>query len=176
MVKSLFSWALVLLAPLALAECDLTSGEGGLIGSVVTDGAVCLGQGPDSYTFAMITSLSGTIPLGASGGKGQESLDITFQIMDNTCKILGVYSQDSCGVPFTIKENFLKYVLTITTVWGDVGKPYFSFKYANGAFSIGNNGCVCSHMSDSFNSVTKGCRCAFPVAGIPKKREITFEA
>ena len=175
MIKLVFSLALVLLAPLALADCNLVGGGGN--GSVVTDQALCLSQGAGSYTFAMTTGLAGVIPLGSSGGSGQEFSSYSFQIMDNSCKLLAVYPSPSCGIPFTIKENFLQYVLTITNIFADVGgDAYFSFSYANGAFSIGNNGCVCSDMKSSFNSVSKGCRCAFPVAGEPKKREVTFEA
>ena len=173
MLKVLTSLALTLLASLVLAECDLLGGGGA--GATELDPALCRTQGAGTYTFGMSTSLTGTVPTGPTGG--QESTSVNFRIMDNTCKILGVYTAPSCGIPYTIKANFLQYVLIITSVdeAADSG-AYFSFKYANGEYSIGNNGCVCNTMSSDFNAAAKGCRCAFPVAGQPMKRGITFEA
>ena len=97
--------------------------------------------------------------------------------MDNACLALGVYNVPSCGIPFVFKENFLQFVLTITSIDEGVGDAFFSFTYANGQFSIGNNGCVCNSISAPFPDAAEGCRCAFPVAGEPnKKRSIGFRA
>ena len=66
-------------------------------------------------------------------------------VMDSYCKLLGIYATDTihCGAPFTLEANFLQYVLTLETIWSDVGDPSFSFKYANGEYMISENGCVC---------------------------------
>lgn len=96
------------------------------------------------------------------------------------------YGKPSCGIPYTIKENFLEDVLTITAVELDVsiypisnfdltrilltnlyqvGQPYFTFKYGDGKYSINNNHCGCSDMKEKGLSAGDGCKCAFPING-----------
>jgi hypothetical protein len=55
----------------------------------------------------------------------------------------------------------------MTTVDTDVGGPYFEFTYANGEYSIGNNGCGCGTIANNGNGAVVGCKCAFPVGGEP---------
>ncbi len=92
-------------------------------------------------------------------------------ILDNCCKLLGIYATDTihCGAPFTLEANYLQYVLTLNSFFSDVGDPSFSFKYANGECMINENGCVCDTISNQGTGAVVGCRCAFPVAGEPKK-------
>lgn len=173
MLNLIPSLALFFLAPLALAECDLVGGS--VDGPIETDSALCLSQGAGAYTFAMSTSLTGLIQTGTTGG--QEVSGVSFQIMNEKCKILGGWSKPACGIPYTIKANFLEEVLTITSItMAADSSAYFSFKYANGQYSIRNNGCVCNKMDSAVNAAAKGCRCAFPVGGEPEKRAIAFEA
>lgn len=153
---------------MAVAECDLAAGSKSA--GQETETALCMNQGDGYYTFGM------TVDLTSLGLQGTTSGGYSLRIMDNTCKILGVYNPPTCGTPAVIKENFLQYVLTVEAISADVGDPYFSFKYGNGKYSIGNNGCVCGKIGTSFNDARKGCRCAFPVAGQPTKRGIAFEA
>lgn len=75
--------------------------------------------------------------------------------------IRGTYALPSCGAPLFIEENFLPYVLTVTSIDIDVGSPYFGFTYGYGKYSIRNNHIVC----------TDGCRCAFPVDGEQPKEK-----
>ncbi|MCJ1373632.1 hypothetical protein MMC20_004860 [Loxospora ochrophaea] len=180
----LSSSSLLLLPLLTHAERDLTNTLSSPVtnttaittNGIVTDPALCLPQGPGYYTFGMTTFLS---TLGVPGGSGISS-DVSnsaFLIMSNTCQLLGLYGPASCGIPFTIKDNFLQYVLTITAVDEGVASPYFSFLYANGKFSIRNDGCVCGGVSAAFPDAEAGCRCAFPVAGEELgKRGVAFEA
>ncbi|KAL8838128.1 MAG: hypothetical protein Q9170_002269 [Blastenia crenularia] len=134
---------------LAAAECDL---PGGARGGQETEPAVCMNQGDGYYTFGMTTDLT------SLGLQGSTVANYALQIMDNHCNILAIYNPSSCGYPAVIKENFLQYVLTVDAVDSDVGNPYFGFAYANGYYTIGNNGCVCSDI------------------GQPQKRGIAFEA
>ena len=67
-----------------------------------------------------------------------------FLVMDNYCKLLGIYGTNivRCGAPFTLEANSLKYVLTLETAWADVGGASFKFSYANGEYVIHENGCT----------------------------------
>ncbi len=164
--------AIAAIAGLASAECDATNTASGST-ITITDGAVCLPQGAGSYTFVMTTGLYAT---GLPGTSATPTSGY-FGILDNTCKILGWYAQPGCGIPYTIKDNFLQDVLTVDTVSFDVGSPFFAFTYGNGKFSIGNNGCVCGETQQSTAiDVEKACRCAFPVSGVVAKREVEFAA
>ena len=172
--KSLVA-SLSLLLSLAHADCDMPGTPGGRI---ETEPTLCLPQGPGSYTFAMFVDLTSLGIPGGPWGPPNPSVvgGAAFQIMDNNCQVLAAYNPPSCGIPWTIEENFLQYVLTVTSVFMDVGDPYFEFTYANGEYSINNNHCVCSDTQASFPTAAKGCRCAFPVAGEPdKKRAIDFK-
>jgi hypothetical protein len=91
-----------------------------------------------------------------------------YIIYDNTCTPQGAYglSGIDCGIPYYIKEDWPPYVLTIEQINTDVGKPYFSFAYANGLYSINNNHCSCQDMFSGLEA-EKGCKCAFPIDGEP---------
>lgn len=83
----------------------------------------------------------------------------------NTNSVISQYESPGCGTPFTIEENFLSDVLTVTSVDEDVGSAYFSFNYGDGKYSIRNNHCGCQ--GDSSGIVgADACKCAFPVDGI----------
>ena len=178
MVKLLSILKFALSLGFTAAECDLKNIANPGAPTQATDPALCRNQGEGSFTFGMSVGLTS---LGIPGGKdGPPNPSVTgstsFTIMDNACKILGMYEQPSCGVPYVIKENFLDYVLTIEHISADVGDPYFEFYYANGQYTTGNNHCVCGDGKAGFPTAEKDCRCAFPVAGGPTKREIAFQA
>lgn len=166
------------LLSLSVADCDMSNNLGAGEVRYETDPALCAPMGPGLYTFGMTVTLTSLGIPGGSDGPSNPSVQggFGFQIMDNTCKVVGVYTKPACGIPYVIHENFLQYVLTVRNVFGDVGDPYFQFDYANGRYSIGNNHCTCSDIHSSFPSATKGCKCAFPVNGESTKRGITFEA
>lgn len=64
-----------------------------------------------------------------------DAMDVSFQTMDNSCRLLGSYSTSGCGVPQTIKDSFLESVLSITNVWASADSDaYFGFKHANGVY------------------------------------------
>ena len=98
-----------------------------------------------------------------------------FLVMDNSCKILGIFPQPTCGIPYVLEANYLDYVLTVKAIDTGISEGYFSFTYGNGLYSIDNNHCGCSDSSEGLSAV-QGCKCAFPVAGQPSKRSIAFEA
>lgn len=94
----------------------------------------------------------------------------------------GIYTEDesdkgnNCGKPYVIMENFLKYVLTVKTIFADVGDAYFQFAYGDGLYSINNNHCDCVGEAQGPSAVFSYCKCAFPVNGKSHKREIEFMA
>jgi hypothetical protein len=99
-----------------------------------------------------------------------------FNIYDENCAIRGGYTMPDCGTPFSIEETFLPDVLTVTAVFLDVGRPYFSFLYGDGEYSIRNNHCVCVNDGGGLE-VTVACRCAFPIDGhFVGKRSVEIEA
>lgn len=117
---------------------------------------------------------------------GEAALDgiagsTAFAIYDEDCNPKGLYSPDQdgdCGAPYVIEENFLKYVLTVTSVNFGVGSPKFVFSYANGKFSTGNDGCGCDDIGSGLR-VEIGCKCPFPVEGLPDKKRsvgVSFKA
>lgn len=164
--------AIAAIAGLASAECDAKDTASG---STITtkDRAFCLPQGAGSYTFVMTTGLYAT---GLPGTSATPTHGY-FGILDNTCQILGWYAKPTCGGPYTIKDNFLKDVLTVNTVSFDVSSPYFAFTYGNGKFSVGNNGCVCAKTQQSTaTDLEKAYRCAIPVSGMVVKRKLEFAA
>lgn len=142
---------------------------------------LCQPRDDGDYTFSMdVSELD--VPTFSSGAPwaglvGSQS----FLMYDEKCTLKGIYSPhqtNDCGGPYVIEENFLKYVLTVTSVNFDTADPYFSFKYANGKFSIRNNDCKCDEIGGGL-SVEQGCKCNFPVEGLPDKRrsvEVSFKA
>ena len=45
-----------------------------------------------------------------------------------------------------------------------------------GEYRINQRGCVCNGISNKADGAVVGCRCAFPIAGEPKKRVLEFVA
>jgi hypothetical protein len=151
---------------IAAANCQLGNSYTDADAGTESRSQLCVGQGPDSWTFAMdisqvsVPTFNGGSPLaGVSGNKA-------YLIYDNTCALRGVYapSGNDCGTPYTIEENWLPFVLTVTSINTGVGSGYFSFNYGAGKYSINNNGCGCSDMSSGLEA-EQGCKCAFPIAG-----------
>lgn len=135
---------------------------------------LCLDQGEGDFTFAMdVSELD--VPTFSSGAPWAGLVgNQAFMVYDNTCTLKGVYSPhqtNDCGIPYVIKEDFLPFVLTVTSVNFDVASPSYSFDYANGKFTIKNNGCVCNEVGSGLR-VEQGCRCAFPIEGEPEKRDL----
>ena len=93
--------------------------------------------------------------------------------MDNTCRLMVVYTQSSRGTLWTVGENFLRYVLTNKNVFTDVKSPYFKFAYANGEYSTGADHRPCVQMSSAFNVGIKGCGCVFLIDG-GRKMSVEF--
>ncbi|KAI1409301.1 hypothetical protein F5Y13DRAFT_193542 [Hypoxylon sp. FL1857] len=131
---------------------------------------LCRPQGEGQWTFSMDvhevdvpTFDSGAVWAGLVQGN-------SFMIYDNACVLKGVYEPgaegNDCGIPFTIEENFLPFVLTVKQVNFDVGAPRFQFAYANGLFTIGNNHCTCKDVSHNLEAES-ACKCAFPLHGEP---------
>ncbi|KAI1194021.1 hypothetical protein F5X97DRAFT_338229 [Nemania serpens] len=173
MITALASFSVV------LADCNLANNlDSGPLPEVQSQ--LCLGQGAGAYTFSMDVSeldvptfSSGAMWAGLVGGQA-------FMIYDESCTLKGVYSPhqtSDCGIPYVIEESWLSYVLAVTDVNFDTADPYFSFDYANGKYSIRNNGCVCNDIGSGLQ-VEKGCRCAFPINGESKRDvlSIPFEA
>lgn len=155
---------------LATAACQL--------GNVFTDAnpppetktELCVPQGEGAWTFAMDVH-SVDVPTFNSGAPWAGLVQgNSFMIYDNACVVRGVYSPgnegNDCGTPYFIEENFLPYVLTITNVDFDTGKPRFKFTYANGLYSIGINHCICQDVSHDLEA-EQACKCAFPLQGEP---------
>ncbi|KAI2620579.1 hypothetical protein GGR54DRAFT_105408 [Hypoxylon sp. NC1633] len=94
----------------------------------------------------------------------------SFNIYDNECILKGVYAPgvegNDCGVPYVIQENFLPFTIDITSVFFDPGDARFTFNYANGRYSIGNNDCKCQDVSHDLEAES-ACKCAFPIHGEP---------
>lgn len=126
---------------------------------------VCDPQDAGTYTFALEAfELNGVL---------EDLDDQSFFIFDENCTIKGAFSPhqtNDCSSPYVIEENFLKYVLTVTSLnYGPV-EPYFSFLYANKNFSIGDNGCGCEETGGGLEAVY-GCKCVFPVNGFLQQAE-----
>lgn len=156
MYKMVSSLAAVgILLPSIVAACQLSNSA--VQTGVMDDSTLCMSQGEGQWTFGM--SVTGTDVPGSGGTSGT-----TFYIFDNACNIKSTYSAGNCHTPWTIEENFLADVMTITSVSMDLGSPYFSFLYGDGKYSIRNNHCVCNDDHDGLAGGV-GCRCAFPVDG-----------
>jgi hypothetical protein len=141
-------------------ECTLSEGgsDSFEVGKVVEEEFVCTPTGDDSLTFAMVLSEAN---LGRPAASAQTN---DFLIMDPSCKVLGLYHNPVCGVPWTLRAEYLHHVLTITRVFMDVGQPEFTFKYANGLYKNGEDHCDCK----SLGWARVGCKCAFPIDGEPE--------
>ena len=185
MLRSLILLVLPLLITLASAQCNaghnlLKAHIGNVTykaGDVIPDQTICQSQGEGSFTFALLEYSVILTPEVVTGV--WKKYFRGFIIMDNSCKLLGAYKVPECELPYTIEDYFLKDVLTITSIDKKVPHPHFQFLYANGKYSIGENGCVCGAMDDGYpGNVLKptGCRCAFPVDGEPSRRSVSFVA
>jgi hypothetical protein len=156
---------LVLVLGIAAKPCSLPTGEakGLMPGDIVDDDSICAPTGEDHLTFAMLVGMS------SIGVPGSTVKSTRFLILDHTCKVLGHYKPASkCGkVPWIVEEPFLHYMLTLESVFMDVGDPSFSFAYANGLYQIGENHCTCQD-SQNGNHAEQGCKCAFPIDGEPE--------
>ncbi|KAI9695280.1 MAG: hypothetical protein M1820_008742 [Bogoriella megaspora] len=161
--------------------CDMTpvSGFGSpaeawSVGDIVTNTKICQSMGEGYYTFAMVNTMTGQLPGSDSPDEGPEASSMNaVGIMDNGCHLLAAYSieetQGEYGIPWVIQGDFLQYVLTIQKIDYELGEGYFDFSYANGKYTIGNNGCICQNLDGSGLSTSQTCGCSFPVAGEPTK-------
>jgi hypothetical protein len=156
---------------MALVMVDFVFGNCQLSNSV-KDQAVetrwqyCTTQGADSWTFTMAIGAISVPTFDSSAPFAGYASDKSFLIYDNTCKLRGVYSPsgNNCGIDYIIEENWLKYVLSVTSVNFDVGGGRFKFLYANGQYSIGENHCTCQDVASGLKGA-QACKCAFPING-----------
>jgi hypothetical protein len=135
-------------------------------GTVQTNPRKCMSQGVGDWTFAMTVDLFAIPSLSRDPRAGLDGVHSStwFAIYDHTCKLRASY--EPCdGLPYVIMEDFLPFVLTVAKVDMDVGRPYFSFYYGDGKYSIRNNHCVCQNTSGKGLAVQTSCRCAFLVGG-----------
>lgn len=163
MVSSLAAIGIFLSFSSIVSACQISNAN--VATGVETDSTLCMGQGEGQWTFGMSVSLVDVPAPDPGAGWAGTGSGTTFYIFDNACNIMSTYTPPSCGVPWSIEENFLTDVLIITDVFMDVGDPYFSFNYGNGKYSIRNNHCVCNDDGSGLAAAV-GCRCAFPVDGI----------
>lgn len=169
MAASTLPYGLALLGLLgfACAECQLSNSLKQPVSELYNNKKLCVPQGEGSWTFSFYGSMV-EVPTFNSGSPNAGNAQAkSYLIYDNTCTVKGEYAPqgNDCGIPYVIKEDFLAQVLTITSVNMDVASPSFSFKYGNGKYTIGNNGCTCGDMSDGLEAAT-GCKCAFPLSGV----------
>lgn len=171
MYHQFFSLATVIaMTGYASAQCQLTNTLSGPESSPETRTELCQPQGEGSWTFAMdisevdVPTFNGGAPWGGLAG------NTAYIIYDNYCVPYGVYGPEGndCGTPYVIEDYFLPYVLTVKDIDTDLGGGYFKFVYANGQYTIGNNGCTCSDLSSGLEG-EQGCKCAFPLEGQPTK-------
>ncbi|KAA8916255.1 hypothetical protein TRICI_001537 [Trichomonascus ciferrii] len=164
-IFSFVSLLVVLVLGAAAEPCPLPTGEakGLMPGDTVEDDSICAPTGEDHLTFAMLVGMSS---LGVPGSTKQSA---RFLVLDHACKILGHYRPASkCGkIPWKLEAEYLHYMLTLESVYMNVGDPSFSFAYANGLYKIGENHCTCQD-SQSGLHVEVGCKCAFPIDGEPE--------
>lgn len=154
----------------ASADCQLTNTLSAPETSPETRTQLCMPQGEGSWTFAMDIS-EVDVPTFNSGAEWAGLAgNNAYIIYDNNCVPYGVYGPDGndCGTPYVIEDYFLPYVLTVQDIDTDVGGGYFKFAYANGLYTIGNNGCTCEDLSSGLEA-EQGCKCAFPLEGEPSK-------
>ena len=96
--------------------------------------------------------------------------------MDNTCKVLSIYSSPACRTPpWSQRESFFDYELAVSSILMDVGDPSFMFVHENGKFSTGSNYCECEKYAGALNSASVACGCACNVGG-NEKRSVWFRA
>lgn len=67
-------------------------------------------------------------------------------------------------MPYTIMDNYLPSVLTVTDANYDVGNPKFKFSYGDGTYQIGENGCTCQDASNGLQGA-QAYKCSFPLNG-----------
>jgi hypothetical protein len=122
------SLALVLFASLVYPNCPMDDVSGAVPGAVsmtMKEPTLCQPTGAGTLTFGMSSSMSATF-FGVTTPDGQwpegtiSASGATFYIMDNSCKVLGIYQpSDACNVPEGgqyIMANFLQYVLTLQSM------------------------------------------------------------
>lgn len=132
----------------------------------------CQTMGEGYYSFVL--SLTDTCVPSFEGGFDGCVDGNAIAIYDNTCKKVGHYSlgddlPNDCGIPYAINEPWVPYQVSIQEIDKSIGGGYFKFAYANGLYTIGNNGCICSGISGSSLQAHTVCGCAFPIHGEPTK-------
>lgn len=146
-----------------LASADCQVGNAATNNDHEDNEKLCTSNGPGTYTFGMTTS-DVCVPA-LSGGLAGCSGNVQYYIFDEGCNLLGLYEgTPSCGVPFTITENFLSQVLTVTAINTGAGAGSFTFDYGDGTYTINNNGCDCVDDSSGLEGA-QACKCAFPQDG-----------
>ncbi|KAL4877552.1 hypothetical protein BJY04DRAFT_221923 [Aspergillus karnatakaensis] len=157
--------SLLAIPALANAACQLSNGLGPGPHAPETRGQLCKPQGVGDWTFAMRTSEL-VVPTFDSDYMWEGYISgKNFIIYDHACVPRGKYSiGDDCGIEYVIMENFLPYVLTVTSVNWSTGSPYFNFKYGNGRFMIGENQATCQNIGGGLR-VEMGCKTGFPQDG-----------
>ncbi|KAL5336554.1 hypothetical protein BJX70DRAFT_400499 [Aspergillus crustosus] len=127
------------------------------------ESALCEKQDPGYWTFSMQNSMVGVPTFDGDNAFAGVTGSSAFAIYNEDCLRLGVFGpsneDNDCGTPYVINENsWLPYELQITGVNFGLGSGDFTFKYANGAYMIGENGAKCKDISE-------GCQTSFPVEG-----------
>lgn len=152
------------------ADCQLKNTLRAPETSPETRKELCEPQGEGSWTFAMDISEVDVPTFNAGAPWAGLAGNNAWIIYDNNCIPYGVYGPDGndCGTPYVIEDYFLPYVLTVKSINTDLGAGSFKFAYANGLYSIGNNGCTCGDLSSGLEG-EQGCKCAFPLEGEPSK-------
>lgn len=154
----------------ASADCQLKNTLSAPKTSPEARPELCMPQGEGSWTFAMDDSQIDVPTFNAGDPWAGLAGNNAYIIYDNNCIPYGVYGPEGndCGTPYVIEDYFLPYILMIKSIDTDLGGGYFKFAYANGLYTIGNNGCTCEDLSSGLEG-EQGCKCAFPLKGEPSK-------
>lgn len=180
--KSILTYTVLSTLPIyTIADCTLENkGTKDNLNKFEENEWLCLKQGKGDWTFSMELSAVNFPSFDADNPFAGFVSSSGFAIYDHDCKLKGSYDpsqSNSCGVPYVIKEKFLKKTLKVTSVNFDAASGFFSFEYGDAKYTINKNHCDCVEKPDGLRA-RAFCKCAFPVDGHfdGKRRGIEFEA
>ncbi|KAF9885514.1 hypothetical protein FE257_012841 [Aspergillus nanangensis] len=160
--------ALLAIAGLVSADCDLHNTMTEPETEPETREALCKPQGADSWTFAMDNSAVSVPTFNGENALAGVAGNSAFIVYDNYCVPQGTYSPDNegndCGIPYWINDLGLPYDIKVSSVDFGLGGGYFNIEYSDGAYMIGENGATCEDISDGLYA-EEGCKTGFPVNG-----------
>lgn len=128
------------------------------------DEKLCKKRDKGVATLGMSTNMIDVPTFNGGNAMAGAVTGTAFMLYDNECVPKGVYSKGSCGIPWSIHEDWLDLDIVIDKVNLVAGGARYDFAYGAGEYMTHENSGSCKDASHDLTGESH-CQVPFPVNG-----------